>query len=163
MTEAEYLNSGCENRLSRFIFKNGEEAAGVITKVLFPNEPDRFYLIRTHNMREFQVAMNSNNYKEMKSKSEIVNLAELEDVESMDSISTTIRARIASQSLTPEMRKQVNQFLSEISSDLNQLNHKEITYIQGKPYHILRVGSIRLLVQRKKHSIVVNDIIFPQV
>jgi hypothetical protein len=84
MTQIEYLKSGCDNRHSKFTFKNGEIAYGLIT-TFFHNEHDKYYLVRSPQMIEFKKYMDSNDHKKMKESSSLVNLEDLASAELLDS------------------------------------------------------------------------------
>ena len=84
MTQIEYLKSGCDNRHSKFTFKNGEIAYGLIT-TFFHNEHDKYYLVRSPQMIEFKKYMDSNDHKKMKERSTLVNLEDLASAELLDS------------------------------------------------------------------------------
>jgi hypothetical protein len=160
MTQHEYTNSGCENRHALFTFSNGNEVSGVITTFFF-NEPDNYYLVRTPDMIEFKKYMDENNYAKMKTLCTLVNLNDIADVEQMQQVTFTIRANVAFQRLNRQTQDKALSILQRVLDESSFLNNQQTVNLQEKPYYVIRLDNeIRLLIQRKKYGVIVNDIIF---
>jgi hypothetical protein len=76
MTATEFALSGCSNQHSKFTFKNGAVAYGVIAP-MFPSEPNTYYLVHSNNMIAFKNAIDVNETNKAKQLCEKVNLNDL--------------------------------------------------------------------------------------
>lgn len=87
MTESEFALSGCFNKNSKFTFKNGEIAYGVIA-TMFSDEPNNYYLVLSNNLLAFKNALDRKDFTEAKRLSQRINLSEIKKAVLMLDIQT---------------------------------------------------------------------------